>query len=44
MYIPPKYSNNDDDFKRADLYLTCKLKWGDYYYYEWGGDYETKSG
>ena len=44
MYIPPKYSNNDDDFKRANLYLTCKLKWGDYYYYEWGGDYETKSG
>ena len=32
MYIPPDYSNKKDDFNRMNLYLECKLKWGDYYF------------
>jgi hypothetical protein len=32
MYIPTSYGNKKDDFSRGNLYLTCKLKWGDYYY------------
>ena len=32
MYIPTDYGNKKDDFSRSSLYLTCKLKWGDYYF------------
>ena len=32
MYIPTSYGNKKDDFSRSNLYLVCKLKWGDYYF------------
>lgn len=32
MYIPTEYGNKKDDFIRMNLYLECKLKWGDYYF------------
>lgn len=35
MYIPTNYGNRDDDFSRMNLYLECKLKWGDYYYFNY---------
>ena len=32
MYIPTDYGNKKDDFNRMNLYMECKLKWGDYYF------------
>jgi hypothetical protein len=32
MYVPINYGNKEDNFSRKNLYLTCKLKWGEYYY------------
>ena len=32
MYIPTDYGNKKDNFNRMNLYLECKLKWGDYYF------------
>ena len=32
MYIPTDYGNKKDDYNRMNLYLECKLKWGDYYF------------
>ena len=32
MYIPTDYGNKKDDFDRRNLYLECKLKWGNYYF------------
>jgi hypothetical protein len=34
-YIPTDYGNKKDDFDRMNLYLECKLKWGDYYYHNY---------
>ena len=32
MYLPTSYSNKKDDFNRKNLYLECRLKWGNYYF------------
>jgi hypothetical protein len=35
MYIADSYSSENDSFNGSNLCLRCKLKWGDYYFYNY---------